>query len=60
MRRKLVKVGEVKVRKSSKNNKKFSYEITIPREVLLFIDLKEGEKLSVYVDQNKEEVVLRK
>ena len=50
------KIGEVKVRESSPV-KGASLEVTIPKEALLFLRLKKGDLLDVYVDEEGRKII---
>ncbi|RLG81235.1 MAG: hypothetical protein DRO40_09960 [Thermoprotei archaeon] len=55
-----MKVGVVKVRKSSTNPKASSFEVTIPKIIANTLDLKEGEALEVYFSPGSEEFTYRR
>ena len=49
-------LGKVKVRKSS-SQRGSSLEVTIPREVLLFLKIKPGDSAHVYVDEKEHKII---
>ena len=50
------KIGEVRVRASS-NARGASLEVTIPKEVLLFLQLRKGDVMEVYVDEENRKII---
>lgn len=56
----LRKIGRVKIRDSHvswRGKREVTLEVTIPKEVRLFLDLKHGMEAEVYVDEKNKRII---